>query len=202
MSHTHPEPENRELPKFSLMQQIKRRFFAMRNGMLADQMRRGGLDYRVNFGLNIPQVKEIAAWILDSGISSADQLELANALWENINTRESRLLAPMIFPADIMSEQLATTWLRQAQTTEIADHLCHSLLRKLPFAGHMATETLADSSSTPMQRYAALRLILNLLVSGNIEPMPLKELAHSALTDALTRPVARQILEEIDFMTT
>lgn len=201
MSHTHNDVPERELPEFSLMQQVKRRFFAMRNGMLAEQMRRNGLDYRVNFGLNIPQIKEIANELLRSGIDSATQLELANALWENVNTRESRLMAPMLFPADIMPRQLAAEWLAQAQTTEVADHLCHSLLRNLPFAEQIATELFSQPDSTPIQRYSSLRLLLNLVVTGKTEPTHLRSIAGRATEDALTRPVARQILQEIEFLT-
>ncbi len=172
----------------------------MRNGMLAEQMRRSGLDYRVNFGLNIPQIKEIAAETLASSLSSAEQLELANALWDNVNTRESRLLAPMLFPSDIMSEELAFKWLSEAQTTEIADHLCHSLLRRLTFASRIAW-SLLDTNATDMQRYSALRLLLNLVVTGKENPLTLKEIAERALSTPLTRPVARQLLDEIEFLT-
>ncbi|MBD5225483.1 MAG: hypothetical protein HDS68_05890 [Bacteroidales bacterium] len=201
MSHTHiADDDNRTLPEFSLMQQIKRRFFAMRNGMLADQMRRNGLDYRVNFGLNIPQIKEIATDTLSSGLTSAEQLELANALWENINTRESRLLAPMLFPADIMSDELALKWLSEAQTTEISDHLCHSLLRKLPFASEVAKTLIHTANATDMQRYSALRLLLNLVAIGKESPLPLKDIATESLSCHMTRPVARQLLDEIEFI--
>lgn len=200
MSYTHTADDNRALPEFSRMQQIKRRFFAMRNGMLADQIRRGGLDYRVNFGLNIPQIKEIAAEILASGLTSSEQLELAGALWENINTRESRLLAPMLFPSDIMSEALALRWLSEAQTTEIADHLCHSLLRTLPFAAATAKALLHKKGATDIHQYSALRLLLNLVVTGKEDPVPLKEIAEKALTNPFTRTVARQLLDEVKFM--
>ena len=201
MSHHSITPIDRELPEFSRMQQVKRQFFAMRNGMLAHQMRSRGLEYRVNFGLNIPQIKEIAAELLDSGMSSSEQLELANRLWENANTRESRLLAPMLFPADIMPPQTAAQWLAEAQTTEVADHLCHSLLRHLPFAADIAIALFNHEKATSQQRYSALRLLLNLVITGKLDPVSLKPIAENAITDPLTRPVARQLLEEIEFLT-
>lgn len=201
MSHSHHDHPERELPEFSIMQQVKRRFFAMRNGMLADQIRRSGLGYRVNFGLNIPQLKEIATDIINSGISSAGLLELANSLWANINTRESRLMAPMIFPADIMSRELAARWLSEAQTTEVADHLCHSLLKRLTFAEEIALEQFHTPEGTPMQRYAALRLLLNLVVTGKTDPAALRPIAETAMQEELTRPVAHQLLQEIEFLT-
>ena len=199
MSHNTTQPIDRELPEFSRMQQVKRRFFAMRNGMLADQMRSRGLSYKVNFGLNIPQIKEIAADLLASGMTSSEQLELACRLWENMNTRESRLLAPMIFPADIMPRETARQWLSEAQTTEIADHLCHSLLRRLPFAAEIATELFNPPGATSLQRYSSLRLLLNLVATGRTDPAPLEPLASASLSDPVTRPVARQLMEEIEF---
>ncbi len=199
MSHNTTQPIDRELPEFSRMQQVKRRFFAMRNGMLADQMRSRGLSYKVNFGLNIPQIKEIAADLLASGMTSSEQLELACRLWENMNTRESRLLAPMIFPADIMPRETAMLWLSEAQTTEIADHLCHSLLRRLPFAAEIATELFNTPGATSLQRYSSLRLLLNLVATGRLDPVPLEPLASAALNDPVARPVARQLMEEIEF---
>ena len=43
------------------MQTVKRRFFAMRNGVIADVLRKGGSPFRTIFGLNLPQIAEIAA---------------------------------------------------------------------------------------------------------------------------------------------
>ena len=200
MSHKTTPQIDRELPEFSRMQQVKRRFFAMRNGMLGDHIKSGGLIYKVNFGLNIPQIKEIAAELLAEGMNDSEQLELASRLWENINTRESRLLAPMLFPADIMTHEIAARWLAEAQTTEVADHLCHSLLRRLPFAADIAIALFNSGEATSLQRYSSLRLLLNLVATGNLDPYPLKKLAENSLTDTLTRPVARQILQEIEFL--
>lgn len=189
------------MDSFNLMQTVKRSLYARRNGALAEQMRRGGLMYRINFGLNIPQVKEVAAEILAQGLSSKEQLDLANLLWENVNTRESRLIAPMLYPADIMTADIALRWLMEAQTTEIADHLCHSLLRHLPFAPEVAHAVLADTGATPLNRYAALRLMLNLLILGKIAPSEAAAAAaaEQATGTPLTRAVAAQLADEAEF---
>ena len=49
------------MSEFNQIQLIKRRFFAMRNGIVADTIRKAGFDYRMIFGLNLPQLKDIAA---------------------------------------------------------------------------------------------------------------------------------------------
>jgi len=187
--------------EFNLMQTVKRRFYAMRNGALAEQMRRGGLDYRINFGLNIPQIKEIATEIIGWGLPLDQLTELACSLWDNINTRESRLLAPMLYPATAMEAPLATKWLAEAQTTEVADHLCHSLLRRLPYAPELMRATLDNINATPLNRYCALRLALNLLITGKITPDEAKKTAlnESAMGHSDTRAIAAQLLAEAGF---
>ena len=46
---------------FNPLQNIKRRFFALRNGVIADTLRRAGSPFKIIFGLNLPQLAEIAA---------------------------------------------------------------------------------------------------------------------------------------------
>ncbi len=64
------------------MQQIKRRFFAMRNGVVADMLRRAGSPFHIIFGLNLPQIVEIA-----SEIPETQREAMADALWQNRSTR-------------------------------------------------------------------------------------------------------------------
>ena len=45
---------------FNEMQTVKRHFFALRNGVIADALRRAGSPFRIIFGLNLPQIAEIA----------------------------------------------------------------------------------------------------------------------------------------------
>lgn len=144
------------MTEFSKMQRLKRRFFAMRNGITADALRRAGQPFRVIFGLNMPQLREIA------GEFGPDE-ELARELWANRSTRESMLLAPMLIKPDGFSDGLL--WLSESPTPEVTDILCHSLLRHLPDAEKIACE--AAASTDAMTRYGAIRLAYNLLNSGN-----------------------------------
>ena len=191
MSHTHNPsllPPDREEGTFNLMQSVKRRFYAMRNGMLAAQMRQGGVDYRINFGLNIPQIKDIAAELIASGLSAAELASLARALWDNESTRESRLLAPMILPPE------------EAQTAEIADMLCHSLLRRLDCAPGLVTAAMASPTGR-LGSYTPLRLLANLLASGRISADEAeKTMAASPAEDgdaAMVKRLRTQIEQEI-----
>lgn len=190
------------------MQAVKRRFFAMRNGDLAAQMARGGISYRINFGLNLPQISDIAQAALTGTLpdnphtpDDEERRALARLLWDNATTRESRLIAPMLLtPGDIDNES-ASEMLRGVMTTEEADVLCHRLLRHYPGAEKIAHGLLADSGATDLRRYAALRLLLNLLISGKgfIPAIDAAVHAESERGCRLTAPVCRQLQDEIEF---
>lgn len=181
--------------EYNRMQIIKRRFYAMRNGIIADTLRKAGLDYRMIFGLNLPQITEIAA-------EQPHTSQLAEELWADRRTRESMLLAPMLYPPSEMTADTAARWLAEAPTTEVADVLCLKLLRNVGSAVDIAMKAI--DSSSEMSRYTALRLLFNTLIispspatlAAAILPAAERELAADS---RLTRPVASQLLDEIKF---
>lgn len=191
---------------YNRMQIIKRRFFAMRNGIIADTLRKAGLDYRMIFGLNLPQITEIAA-------DQPKGVDVAEELWADRRTRESLLLAPMLYPAAEMDAATAMRWINEVPTTEVADVLCLKLLRHT--RGALDTAISAMTSDAPMVRYTALRLMLNLLnlsatAAGRETGLPEQtELANMmspfaeaelATAEPVTRGVAAQLLDETEFI--
>lgn len=178
------------MSEYNIIQQIKRQFFAMRNGIVADTLRKSGLDYKIIFGLNLPQIVEIAAGFKPSR-------DLAEELWADRRTRESLLLAPMLYPREELSERRAGEMLTEAPTIEVADILCHRLLRHHPLALTIATE--AATSSDELTRYGAFRLMNNLLHTHHREIKPFAE-AELASASHLTAPLCRSILSEIEFI--
>lgn len=176
------------------MQSVKREFFALRNGVIADVMRRAGSPFRIIFGLNLPQLVEIAGRF-------GPDAELARLLWENRSTRCSMLLAPMLMPREEVTEPDALRLVEESPDTEVIDVLCHRLLRHLDFASSIVPRLAA--SERDLSRYAALRLALNLLSTGTADPAALRPLAESEMSRAvaLTYPVSRQLLDEISFLT-
>ena len=175
------------MTEFNQIQQIKRNFFAMRNGIVADTIRRGGLQYKMIFGLNLPQIADIAA-------NLPHTRELAEELWADVRTRESRLLSPMLYPREELTRERAAGLLSEAQTTEVADILC---LRHMPFAIDLAIE--AATSPDEMHRYSAFRLMANLLYTHPAEIRPFAE-AELATATSLTRPLCLNMLREIEFL--
>lgn len=178
------------MTKFNEMQMVKRRFFAMRNGAIADNMRRHGANYRIIFGLNLPQIIEIAT-------ETQKSVELAETLWKNQTTRESMLMAPMIYPQEEMTFDVACRWISEVPTPEVADILCHRLLRHKEYAWQLSQTKIKSSSA--MERYVALRLMFNLLPNyiDEIDKFVHYELLKNEPMNGL---LCRQLIDEIEFL--
>lgn len=175
---------------FNEFQTIKRRFFALRNGIIADTLRKGGSPFNIIFGLNLPQIVEIAA-------ETPHRADLAQRLWDNNSTRESMLLAPVIMPADEVSTELAKEWIDTAPSTEIIDNLCHKLLRHTPLMPDLAFALAGEESSA--RRYAAMRLFWPLLATHQTRILDVAK-AEVLRADPMTAGVATQIVNEIEWL--
>ena len=74
---------------------IKSKFRLFMNGMVSQSMREKGMEYKLNFGIEYPRIKEIAA-------GYEPDHELAQALWkenirETISSTEKRcMISPII----------------------------------------------------------------------------------------------------------
>lgn len=173
------------------MRELKRRFFMMRNGAIGEQLRRNGLKYRIIFGLNMPQLIEIA------GDFPVDR-DFALALWANTSTRESMLMAPMLYPAEQLTLDDALKLAGESPSVEVTDNLCHRLLRKAPFVEEIINKCLTDKEERPLMRYCGLRLLRGHLTEDNIDsyrPRLEAEVASSRPTSG----TARIILAEWDW---
>lgn len=160
------------------LREVKQLFFTFRNGLLADMLRKQcQTPHKLIFGLNLPQIKDIAAKI---GVDA----NLAAVLWNDSDCRESRLLAPMVQEP---SED-ALKWIDAVRSVEEADVVCHSLLRKCP--GAIAAAVEASSREEPLTRYCALRLLMNLMPQATTEA---RKAADSVPFHHLTDAVVRQI---------
>lgn len=135
------------------MQTVRRRLFAMRNGVIADALRKSGSPFKVIFGVNLPQLTEIAAAI-------GYDAELSEKLWTNATTRESMIIAPMLMPREGFTIEEARRWISSIPAYEVADVLCHRLLRHEPYALDLSRELIADTDD--MRHYTGLRLMCNI----------------------------------------
>ena len=179
---------------FSEMQAVKRRFFALRNGIISDTLRKGGSPFKIIFGLNLPQLKEIAEYTgKDAG--------LAEALWTNTTTRESMLLAPMIYPEEKFTAEMAREWLEASPAAEVTDMLSHALLRRRPFASDLVYSITDDNTACPALIYGALRLMFNLLPTLDPEKARAVAMRFSDFDgDVAVKRLAMQLIDELDFL--
>lgn len=172
------------------MQRAKRCMFSMRNGVVADALRKGGSPFQIIFGVNLPQLVEIASELPHTA-------QLATELWHNTTTRESMLIAPMLMPREQMTIELARAWIESVPCAEVADIFCHKLLRHLSYAPQLAQELL--ESETDMKRYTGLRLWFNLVNKYPREALvaATKEASRSC---RLTQGVAAMLADEARFV--
>ncbi len=130
---------------------IRKQFFALRNGMIADTLRKGGLEQKYIFGLQLPQIKEI--WQQFYCEDNEEAAEIARNLWKDKDCREARLLACHIMPPSIMTEKEATEWAKDVKTREEADILAFRLLRFIDNKDSIATNL--KKSGSDLMKYTA-----------------------------------------------
>lgn len=131
--------------------EIRKAFFAMRNGLIADTLRKGGLEQKYIFGLQLPQIKDMAVKFTPTNKSDAS--ELARQLWADKECREARLLACHIMPVSEISREEALLWARDITTREEADILAFRIIRYHSNASEIADEL--ESASDDLIRYAS-----------------------------------------------
>ena len=115
---------------------IKGQFRLFMNGVASQSMREKGLDYKLNFGIELPRLKEIAA-------RYDKNHEVAQALWKE-NIRECKILAGMLQPVETFYPEIADIWVEDMRYPEIAELTCMSLFQYLPYASEKAFEWMAD----------------------------------------------------------
>lgn len=121
------------------LKQIKRSFHTRMNGVASQSMRQKGLDYKVNWGVALPHLREMAAEYQPS-------YSLAVELWKE-NIRECKILATMLMPPAEMPEQLVELWMEQTKSQEIAEMAVFNLYQHLDYAPQMAFRLIASDDS-------------------------------------------------------
>ena len=171
------------------LQALRQAFFAYRNGVVAESLRRCDDPHKFIMGCQLADLIQITS-------GYPHDAELAQTLWDDRQHRECRLSATMLYPAEEMSADTALRWARDVQSIEEADILCHRLLRHTASATSLWRTLIANE--IPLLQYTALRLLLNLLImkretdSGSIGHI----LADSHLATFQAITALRQSIEE------
>lgn len=148
------------------------------NGVVSTSMRQLGMDYKLNFGLLIAQIKALAAKYGPSSL-------LANRLWRE-DTRELKILATMIYPIDEFSKEQANSWVNEISNQEIREQVCINLFQELPFAKELALGWI--SSAKEDVRTTGYWLLARLLLAKkNVGILQLSDLGVAYKEDIISK---------------
>ena len=135
---------------------IKSKFRLFMNGMVSQSMREKGMEYKLNFGIEYPRIKEIAA-------GYEPDHELAQALWKE-NIRECKILAGLLQPADTFYQEIADIWIEGMDYPELAEYTVINLFQRLPYASEVVFRWMADERE--MFQLCGFLLMARLLMKG------------------------------------
>lgn len=138
------------------LMEIKRSFRLLMNGPVSQSMREKGMDYKLNWGVSLPHLQEVAR-------EYGKDRDLAIALWKE-DIRECKILATLIMPANEMSRELVDVWMEQLHSQEMAEMLSFHLLQHLDFAPALAYEWMA--SDKDLYQLTAYHLLSRLFLRG------------------------------------
>ncbi len=164
------------------------------NGVVSSSMRDKGVDYKMNFGVDVPRIKGIAE-------KYEPNAALAKELWQ-IDVRELKILSTMLYPLDEFKEENANEWAHDIPNQEIREHLCRNLLQELPYADVLVQKWTASADAslrlTGYWLYVRLMLI-QADVLQRIGQLPIieKALVDIHAQDGLMHTAALNVLKQV-----
>ena len=138
------------------LRNIKRSLRGVMNGPVSASMREKGLTYKVNFGVELPRLQQMAAGLPHT-------YELAAALWKE-DIRECRLLAGMLMPVEAFGDDLAEVWVEQMHFVEEAECTVMHLFARAPWASDKAFQWIASPHA--MHELCGYLLLARLFMQG------------------------------------
>lgn len=139
------------------------------NGVASAAMRQTK-DYRVNWGIELPRLQQIAA-------EFGKNHELAQALWKE-SVRECRILAALIQPVESFCEELADVWVESIHTAEIAQIASLYLFQYLPYATSKAFGWMA--SDDEIRQLCGFSTIYHIVQKREMQERSIEELYDQA----------------------
>jgi len=140
------------------LRNIKQGFRLNMNGVVSKSMRDKGSEYKINWGVTLPHLKEMALEI-------GKDYDLATALWKE-DIRECKILATLLMPQDKMEPEMVDVWVEQTRSQEMAEIASFYLYQNLPFAFSKAFEWMALSKEIP--QICAYQVLARLYTRGLI----------------------------------
>jgi len=115
-----------------IFQEILSKIKPLQNGEVVNSMQKRGVDYKVNFGVSIPLLRDMASNYEKNHL-------LALKLW-NKQWRETMILATLLEEPSEVTENQIDFWVKSFQSVEIAEQAAMNLFSKISFAYKKAFE--------------------------------------------------------------
>lgn len=105
------------------IKQVKKMLHLSMNGAVSESMSSSGLEYGLNYGVQLPRIKELASSLPQNAL-------LAQRLWFS-NCREMMLMAALVQPVESFDLESALKWVAECHNMELVEQLCLNLFRKM-----------------------------------------------------------------------
>jgi len=156
---------------------IKKELRLMMNGAASASMRERGLNYKLNFGVELPRLKQLAA-------AHEKNHQLAGELWKE-DIRESKILAAMLQPLDTFYPEIADIWVDDIRTMEIAELTVMNLFQHLEYAPQLSFQWI--SAEAEFRQVCGFLIIARLLTKrGDMDERSENEFLDQAVTAFLS----------------
>lgn len=211
------------------LRQIRTELRLSMNGVVSQSMREKGMDYKLNFGVDILRLRNLSKrYPVDK--------QLAELMWKQ-ETRELKILATMLYPIDKFDVEKAEEWVKEIPNQEIREQVCMNLFQKLSFAEELVynwTDSIDEEIRTSGYWLLARLLLIKSELADNLDHNVLlekiipdldsdsyflslsaqnalkflgrtsKELSHKILTEiqdfqASDNPVKKEIYQSLSF---
>lgn len=159
------------------LKDIKTQLRLAMNGAVSQSMREKGLVYKLNFGVELPRIKQIVA-------RYEPDHELAQALWKE-DIRECKILAALLQPVDTFLPEIADIWVESIRNIEIAELTSMNLFCRLPYAPQKSLQWMADEREY-VQVCGFLTAARLLMQKGDVDGRAENELLDQAITAFLS----------------
>lgn len=141
------------------LKEIKQSFRLLMNGEATRSMRDKGVDYHLNWGVNILDLRKMAE-------EYGKDYHLAIELWKE-NIRECKILATMIMPPEEIPLEIVDLWMEQTPSLEVAEQAAFNLYQYLDDASVLAFQWIA--SEKDLQQVCGFHVLSRLFMKG-MEP--------------------------------
>ena len=155
------------------LKEIKRAFRLKMDGAASRSMREKGLDYKLNWGVGLPELKAMAK-------EYGKDYDLAIALWKE-DIRECKILATLMMPPERMLPEVVDIWMEQTPSQEIAEWAAANLYQHLDYAPMLAFKWISSDKELP--QICGYQLLARLFMKGQ---EPNERGIHEFIDQALT----------------